>query len=728
MDGLNQTPTPPPLAEPVQGLAPFIGGLVQVLTPKQVLDNERAAAEKDNSQPVVLGIAGYVKNCWNAAFMSKRQTIEQRLLQSLRQRNGEYDPDLLNDIRQGGGSEIYMMLTSNKCRAASSWLRDVMMANGSDKSWGLEPTRIPEISPDEMQEVVLEATQEAMEVESMMGSVQMSPDKLKEVAERIYDRTIANLRKEAREDTERMEDKMEDQLQEGGFFNALSEFLSDIVTFPAAFMKGPVVRNRKQLTWIAGQNGKQALEVQTRLVPEWERVDPFMIYPAPHSSDINDGYLIERHHLTRSSLSALIGVEGYSDAAIRSVLNDYGKGGLREWLYSDAAKAIVEGKSLASMYMDPEQPIDALQFWGSVQGKMLIEWGMTEEEIPDPTQEYDCEVWLIGNWVIKATLNYDPLGRKPYYKASYEEVPGGFYGNSVADLVRDCAGVCNAAARSLVNNMGIASGPQTWVAVDRLPEGENISQLYPWKIHQVKSDTMGGTAPPIGFFQPSSNASELMGIYEKFSVLADEYSGVPRYMTGDAPAGGAGRTASGMSMLMGNAGKAMKQVVSNIDVNIMSPMIERLYFYNMKYSDDPMLKGDVKVIARGASLLIQKEQAQVRKNEFLSIIASNPMFIDIVGEEAIAALLREAAKGLDMDTDEVVPPPEVIRARIAAKQKAIMQQSMMQQQLAGQPTESISFQRDGNGTVQGAQIMPGNRQKLMNGASVTDNFSPARKA
>jgi len=189
---------------------------------------------------------------------------------------------------------------------------------------------------------------------------------------------------------------------------------------------------------------------------------------------------------------------------------------------------------------NPDGLIDALQFWGSVQGKLLIDWGIDPEEIEDPDLDYQVEAWLIGSWVIKAVINPDPLGRKPYFKTSYEEIPGAWMGNGVMDLVRDCQNVCNAAARALVSNMGIASGPQVYVNVDRLPDGEKITQMYPWKIWQVRSDPMGSTAPPVDFFQPASLAAELMGIYEKFSVLADEYSGVPRYMTGDSPTGGAG--------------------------------------------------------------------------------------------------------------------------------------------------------------------------------------------
>ena len=44
------------------------------------------------------------------------------MLRALRQRNGDYEPEKLAQITRQGGSEIYMMLTEVKCRAAESWL------------------------------------------------------------------------------------------------------------------------------------------------------------------------------------------------------------------------------------------------------------------------------------------------------------------------------------------------------------------------------------------------------------------------------------------------------------------------------------------------------------------------------------------------------------------------------------------------------------------------------
>ena len=676
--------------------------------------DSREAATKANSEGVVTGLTAHVRKCWSSAYLAKLD-VEQRMLKAVRQRRGEYDPEVLAEINKTGGSTIYMMVTSNKCRAATSWLRDTLLGAANDKPWTISPTKLPELSPEEMEEASKAAAEECYALEQQLGGAQVTtPQSMAENVERQKDKMLVAVRKDADEITKRMEDKMEDQLQEGGFGRELSKFLDDITTFPSAFMKGPVIRNKPTLKWEKGADGQYTAVVKNELIKEWERVDPFNLYPAPHSSDINDGFLIERHRMTRGQLVELIGVEGYSEDAIRAVLEDYGRGGLHEWLRIDTQKAQAEGKSTLAIMQNNDALIDALQFHGSVQGQMLVDWGMPKDQVPDLIKEYACEVWQIGNWTIKSTLNYDPFGRKPYYKASYEEIPGVFWGNSVADLVRDCSNVCNSASRALVNNMGIASGPQVYVNVDRLPPGEEITHMYPWKIWPTINDPYGSNSPPVEFFQPNSLAGELMGIYERFSTLADEYSGVPRYMTGDASPGGAGRTASGLSMLMGNAGKAIKSVISNIDESVIAPLIERLYLYNMQYETDESLKGDIKIVAKGADGLIQKEHAQQRRNEFLGIVGQNQTFSQIIGAEGIAALLREAASGLGMDVDKIVPSEESVRVA-----KALQQQQQMVAQAQGLDEQGQP--------MQGAGVMPPtDNQNLQNGAPSVNNFTPQK--
>ena len=697
--GLNIT------SDAAPGIA-SIGGLATIKSGKQLLIEDRAKAEKANNAPVVQGLVGHLRQCWSEARLAKEQTIEQRMLQSIRQRRGEYDPDKMAQIQQQGGAQIYMMLTSNKCRSAGSWLRDVLLTTSKNQPWSIAPSKQPDIDPKTLQDIMSKATDQ---IQQMTAQGQPPDDKdVRQLLLNMKDEAMAQIKDSARHSADKMQDKMQDQLIEGGFLNAFSDFIDDITTFPSAILKGPVVRNKPKLQWIQDQNGDYSPDVKDELVLEWERVDPFMAYPAPDASSIKDGYFIERHRLQRSDITAMIGVDGYSESAIRMVLDEHGRNGLHDWVMVDMSKASVEGKSTTAASTNPSNLIDALQFWGAVQGKMLLEWGMDESQVPDPLKEYDIEVWLIGNWIIKAAINSDPLGRKPYYKASYEEIPGVFWGNSVSDLCRDTQDICNATARALVNNMSIASGPQVVYNVDRLPAGENITQMFPWKTWQVTSDPMNGTAPPMQFFQPQSMSSELMAVFDKFSVLADEYTGIPRYMTGDAPSGGAGRTASGMSMLMSNAGKSIKQVIANIDIHVTVMAIERLYFYNMKYGTDPDLKGDINIVASGAEALMAQEQSAQRRNEFLQMATSNQVIQNVVGMEGIAAVLREVAKGLGMNTDDIVPPIEILKQRWAAQAKAQQQQQQvaMQQKAATPPPMKAHVQRDANGKVTGMHMVP----------------------
>ena len=660
-------------------------------------------ANAQNSQPLIQGLAGHVSKRWQIARLAKRE-LEERMLKCLRRRNGEYDPEKLAEIQSQGGSEIFIQLTSVKCRAATSWLRDTLLGTGADRPWSIEPTPLPELPGNIIEE--LKAKMSADLMAAYAQGAQPDPEQLRQAAQMMKDQALRELKEESRKRVDRMADKMEDQLVEGNFQAAFNEFLDDIVTFPYAVMKGPVKRRRKTMKWVDGQ-----LITTEEIRNEWERVDPFMIYWAPWSWNLGDGFIIERHKMTREDLEALIGVEGYSDAAIRTVLDEFSIGNLKEWLWTDSAKATAEGKNL-TYALHTDDLVDALQLWDNVQGKMLIEWGMDAKEIPDPQLSYPCEVWLIGNTVIRAVLNYDPLGRKPYYLTSYENLPGSVDGKGVADLCMDSQDMVNGAGRALANNMGISSGPQVGVNVSRIPAGEDITNMYPWKVWQFQSSEYNDGSQPITFFQPNSNAAELMNVFEKFAARADEDTMIPRYMTGEHVAG-AGRTSSGLSMLISNAGKGIKQVISNIDQHIMIPIIERLYQDNLRYSQDPDLVGDVKIVAKGAQSLVVKEAEAVRRNEFMQLVLNSPVAQQIVGMNGTAELLRDAAKNLSGNVDRIVPDAPTLSViqqqqqtiqQLQQQIAVIMQAGELASQAVGGPSGSAQGARPKNILPDGSQV------------------------
>jgi len=529
-----------------------------------------------------------------------------------------------------------------KCRAAESWIKDVLASAGTDV-FDLDPSQNPELPPELKQQIIDQVRMEAIAA-VQMGD-QITPGDVATRLNDIHDRALFMLRQGADKAATRMESKMRDQLHEGGYEEAFIDFVNDFVTYPTAIVKGPVIKRKARMTW--GPN-YQPVQVND-LVQSFSRVSPYDIYPSPGSTGPQDGYLIERHRLLSPALYNMIGAPGYNTKELTAALDTYSSG-YKNWLMGDSDRDLMEGKNLTWQ----SEEIDVLEFWGTVPGSMLKEWGYTGKL--EAQRPYEINAWWIGPYVIKAVINPHPLGQRPYNVASWQKIPGAFWGAALPELMYDIQTVCNAAARALANNMAIASGPQVEVIVDRLPEGEDITSIFPWKIWQVTSDRTGGGQRGVNFFQPSSNASELMGIYMQFSKQADEITGIPNYVYGSANVSGAGRTASGLSMLMDNASKGIKQAIANIDFAI-DGVVSRLYIHNMIYDPDTFLKGDFRVNTRGAMGLISREQQAQNKREFLAQTA-NPIDLQIMGVDGRRYLLKEIARSLQMDTDKLVPEPK----------------------------------------------------------------------
>lgn len=628
-------------------------------------EQAKREAEERQRAPLITNLAGYVRSCWEPA-RTARMPITNKMLKAQRQRRGEYEPEKLAQITQSGGSAIFMQLTEVKCRAAESWIRDILLDAGAPP-WKLTASPEPDLSPEDKVNLEREFTNEILQLIQGTGvapEIDQMPS-LREMYEEEYRRRMSEA---AQHKADLMQRRIEDQFAEGGWYKAFNEFVTDLSTYPTAFVKGPVVRKKQVLGWGRGPDGKTKPQVSSKVMPIFERVDPFRIYPEPGIENLQDGYVFEHKPMTRTDLSGLIGVPGFDDEAIRMVLRE---GPRNSWFFSEFELTKNEQENKHSTWWRPTELFDCLEFWGKVSGQMLREWGMSPEDVEDEAREYDACVWLVGNYVIKAMLNYDPLGQKPYFATSMFKVPGAFWGRAIPEALEDIQAMCNAAARSLVNNMGIASGPQVEIDVSRLAPGEDITQMFPWKIWQVTSDKTGGGGKAIHFTQPESNSQELMAILKEFGRQADEHSGIPSYVSGDISVTGAGRTSSGLSMLMGAAGKSIRQVVSYIDNDIVKPIVMAQFIYNMRFDPDESIKGDAYCEPMGAVNLAVKETAEVRRIEFLNA-TTNPIDFQIMGPEGRAAILREVSKSLQMPHSEIVPSRTKLEMQIQQGQMAQM--------------------------------------------------------
>lgn len=672
------------VGRPQQGQAVY-KGLMRIKTPDEVTREIEAAEQPVEETQIDYGairhsfVAGEINKAWMRNKMA-RQTIDTRLLACLRMRKGVYSDRELSEIIEGGAnSTIYMTVAATKCRALSAWIKEILMAPG-DRACGLEPRPIPDLPKEVKAMIIKGAAQKARQImtqAAQAGGEPMSQEDFHAMAFEMADQMESEVKQMARERAERAAEKMEDaifqDMDDGDFDLALGDFIEYFSTYMTAILKGPFLKRSKSLTWGPGFEPI----VTSKVGLGWSAVSPFDAYPAPLAATAQDRAFIERLRMTETQLYDMIGVPGTDEEAVRWVLANHQVGLLRNWIWTDAERQRLEGDTNYNWFAQ-DDTIDALHYWGSLSGRCLEAWGV--KGITDPEKFYEVDAIMIGTRVIRCVINSDPLGRRPYRIASYEKVPGSFWGRAVPELCESHQDMANAAARALANNMGFASGPMVGVNIDRIPTGEDIESMFPYKIWQFTNDETGSSGNanrPLEFFQPESNAAELMQIFDKFEEKADDATGIPRYTYGDDRVGGAGSTAQGLSMLMGAAAKGVRRAITEIDVHVLAETTYDAFIHNMLHNPDPQIKGDCNIVPRGSNALLIKESMQQGRMQALQLLGSSPMYQSIVGMKHIAEILGAYLKGLHLPN--VVPDGPELDQLVAQ----IMQQ---QAQAAQQPS------------------------------------------
>jgi len=632
-------------------------------------------------------------------YKDARSDIEDEWMQNFRQFLGQYDPDVLAKLT-GSRSKIFVGLTRTKVMSAFSRIVDLLFQSGQD-FYSIEPTPIPELDPLEMAEITKEATKEVMEA-AQVQSPSMVIDIINERRDELMDEVRDEVRRRAKLAAAEMTVVVRDQLAEANAEQKIKEAIMEACIFGTGCVKGGTIRIERNKRWKrAYNNGAQvhALTVTETVKPDVESVSIFDIYPDPYATANDDLHgLFRRHVLTRRQFRDLRDLDGFDSAAIEQILEDSPRG---NYVEEDHERERREAANLR-LQAGPNNRFEVLEYWGSINGADLIDADVELPKDAEESDEFDANVWICAGKVIRATLNPIPDGRIPYNCFPYERNPHQFWGTGVPRMMRDSQQTMNAATRIFIDNMAIASGPMVEVNTDYLEAGEDPRDLHPWKVF-LRS---GGdpNAPAVRFNQPVANANGLNSIIEMFRRFADETTSLPSYTHGDT-AQSLNKTATGMSILMGNANVALKSTLKNIDDFLIIPLIGALYHWNMEWSDNEKAKGDLNVSARGSTSLIQREVRSQRLLQFLSLI-NNPMDAAITKRRE---LLIEIAKSMDINPEEVLKSEKELMLEAQAQQQQMLAQGGAGGDMAGGAAPMEGIDDLSNGAAGGLSGQVGDR-------------------
>jgi hypothetical protein len=202
-----------------------------------------------------------------------------------------------------------------------------------------------------------------------------------------------------------------------------------------------------------------------------------------------------------------------------------------------------------------------------------------------------------------------------------------------------------------IDNLSLAGNMVFDIDETQLVPGQNMD-VYPGKIFRRQSGVSGTAVNGLKF---PNTAPENLQMYQTARQLADEETGIPSIIHGQTGVSGTGRTAAGLSMLLGSAGLSIKTVIKNIDDFLLKPLGESFFQWNMQFNDDNAeIIGDLEIKPKGVASVMQKEVRTQRLTTLLQTIA-NPMLAPFI---KIPNLIKELALSQDIDPDQLVNDPD----------------------------------------------------------------------
>lgn len=570
-----------------------------------------------------------------------RMSDEKRWIDSYNNYRGAYIP--FTDKER---SQVFVKITKTKVLAAYAQVTEVLFS-GTKFPLGIQAV---EISEDVVSKLTVKKSPNSEDgPKEITGTIarkdvlaKIDP-KLSKKLEPLRDNLVEGGEDAGPEDiilqpnakaAQKMDAKIQDQLAESNANKETRAFVSELCLFGHGIMKGPLGEFVEYPRWT--QKGEY--NPRREFIPKIEHVSIWDFYPDPDGRDIETcDYVIQRHRFQKSGLRKLKSQKYFLANAIQSAIDD--------------------GPNYVSEYWEhelndndmsrPDNRFEVLEYWGYASREDLEDVeGFTIPDTLAAVDDFQVNIWVCNNRVLKAVINPFTPVRTPYHSCPYEYNPYSFFGIGVAENMQDTQIIMNGFMRMMIDNASISSNLIFEVDEANLSPGQNMD-IYPGKVFR----RMGG-APGQAIFshKPQNVTQECILAFDKARQLADEATGLPSFSHGMSGVMSTGRTASGMSMLMGAAAQNIKSVIRNIDDYFLVPLGKDLLSFNMQFNFDKEWAYEMEVVPKGTDSLMRNEIRSQKILQYLQLTA-NPLDAPYTKRPY---LLEELALSLDLDPELTV--------------------------------------------------------------------------
>lgn len=532
------------------------------------------------------------------------------------------------------GVDAYVNLTAMKSGIVQAYLLETLVSS-KQLPWVIEPTPISELSEED------EASVAEMVLSHLELDPSITPDNLQEFTRSMKAEFLRKSNEVAKRKANNMEQLIIDQCLEGGWNNAITQFTSDFTVYPFAVLQGPVPIVKNVPVWSGDK-----YTIKQKIVYDFQAVSPWDFWYTADSPDTQRGTgVFVRQRWTRMQLINAMRMPSYNAENITKVLDETTRD---DFIFRWLSENPIQPDERLLLWRNCISTVDVLIHYGFFKGSELRDYGITDIE---DDGFYNAQVTVVGKHTIQVVVHRSlGLNLRPVFTSSFYKTQDRIPSFSIAQRLRDVERAYIATLRYLMVNAYNVSGPIVEADYTRLAKylsSEDLNKVIPNTIYMSSSEVPTAN-PALRFYTVPSAIPQYQSLMSFFMDLADRVTNIPAALHGTAVGSGANRTFRGAAMLQGNAVKAIQDSVSNIDQFIFKPMGELLYNYNMTYSDDLSVKGDCKIIACGATGLLQREIDRQNSYEILQLVGSAGQQIAQMpkGAEIITWALQNVLKNM----------------------------------------------------------------------------------
>lgn len=588
---------------------------------------------------------------------SNRKVVEDRWIEDLRQYKGEYK----NTKNFGKRAKVFVKATRLKVETLSRLMMANMFGNANETSWSIQPSPSPDVSEQDWQAIV-----------SRM--IEAKPDAKPEDFEKAC-KALVEIR--ARNMTTEIQDQL-DYNEERKWTELNRKCINSSLIYGTGILKGPLTESYMTTKWsqseeidpITGQiKSSWKAQREEKLRPYIEFIPVWDIYPSGYATDIKDSEAIfQRHIKSKQELRNLAKREDFDKSKILEYISAHPEG--------DASTFENYETQLNSLSADDENPkrekqYELIEFWGIIEKKYLQSF--VEGDV---SEDMWCNVFMLGKSVVKIAIQPIDNVKLPYYFSYFDKDETSIWGTGLPYLTRDMQIMMNSSIRIMLDNAAISSGPQLEINMDLLNDGQDVEDVYPWKLWLRGGDGQmkDPNAPAIRAYEIPSTLQDVSKIFEISNLLLDDVSGVPKVDGGDEKVGQAASTASGLSMLMNRSNTMTREALLRYDDCVIRPIITNIYHWNMQFNDKPEIKGDYQIKARGIQSGMAKEFKVQSLMNFYGLVRQDPQLMSFL---KLDEFIKEIATNNEISST-VLRDKEEADAWMQQQQQQAMQQQNQQ--------------------------------------------------